>query len=98
MQSETNLNRAWVLTLAALGSLELVNLLLWLVLIYGSRLLVNNGIVTGADHSLMMIVGAYPILLLSPLLTKWYFRGCSLLPLYALNLAQMGVVTWGVIR
>lgn len=99
MQVEVNkANRPWIYTLAALASLEMLNILLWMTLSLGFRLLIGSGVITGPDHSLASIVGTYPILLLSPLLTKWYFRSFSLLPLYALNLAQMAIVTWGVVR
>lgn len=100
MQSEVQISTSQprVHILAALVSLEILNILLWLLLSYGARLLVTSGIGTGAGYRLMIIVGAYPILLLSPLLTKWHFRRCSLLPLYALNLTQMGVVTWLVVH
>ncbi len=98
MQPQIKIDRPWTQTLAALASLEALNLFLWAALSYGWRLLASSGVVTGPDYGLVTIIGAYPILLLSPLLTKWCFRGCSLLPLYALNLAQMGVVTWGVIH
>ncbi|MGE5654479.1 MAG: hypothetical protein ACM3ZQ_09520 [Bacillota bacterium] len=99
MQSEAqaNANRTWVPMLAALASLEALNLILWMVLSFVSRLMVSSGIVVGVDYQLMITVGAYPVLLLSPLMTKWCFRECSLLPLYLLNLAQMGVVTWRVV-
>lgn len=98
LKVEANIRQPWAYTLAALASLELLNLLLWMVLNHGSKLLVGSGLLTGADSSVMIIMGTYPILLLSPLLTKWLFNGCSLLPLYVVNLAQMAVITWGVVH